>query len=104
MAIFYLLGSPERASQLTAFAVTVIPAAIVGLLGGAVIALIARPYPIKAWVVFLISAVVGVLSSLVMVEALDTLVPLIQSPGTWAFLVGTGVVPVIVQMAGKRGV
>ena len=104
LAIFYLMGSPERASRFTAIAVTVVPAAIVGVLGGVVVVLIARPFPLKAWAIFLISAAVGVLASLVLVEALDTLVPLIQSPGTWAFFAGTGVVPVIAQVVSKRGV
>jgi hypothetical protein len=104
LAIFYLLGSPERASIFTAMAVTVVPSAMVGLIGGGAVALIARSIPFKAWGVFFVSSVVGVLFSLVLVGASDVLPELAKSAGTWAFVVGTAVLPAVAQVIRKRGV
>jgi hypothetical protein len=104
LAIFYLLGSSERASKFTAAAVTVVPSVIVGLLGGGVIVLLARSVPLKAWGVFLASGAVGVFASLVLVGALQALPELAQSSGTWAFVAGTAVAPAIAQVGKKRGV
>ena len=103
LSIVLLLGSPERASQLTAVAVTVVPSVIVGLLAGSLVVLLARRTPLKAWCVFFASGVIGVLASLALVGAVDVLPDLLQSAGTWAFVAGTAAFPVVAQMVRKRG-
>jgi len=100
--LFVLGGSPERPSPLFASAIILIPSLLVGVVGGGIAAVLVLNAPLRGWVVFAVSVVLGTIVSLFAVASLEALPELLKSTGTWSFAAGTLAVPAILQLIRRR--
>jgi hypothetical protein len=95
LGIFVLIGSPERPNRFVAWSTIVLPCVVLGFGIGAIISAICRFNPLRGWAMFLISAAIGTLVSLVLAGGMESFGELMRSPGTWAFVVSSVVAPFV---------
>jgi len=89
-AVYAATGSPKQASRSLLWTSIYAPAFILGLLTGAVVALLGAPNPLKGWFTFFGSLVLGsIVLAIYFGEPAEYFAALFGSPGNWFFFVGS---------------
>lgn len=103
-AIFVASGSPSRPSLGLLWASVYIPAIVMGFVAGLVAALLSKDAPLKGWVIFCISLLVGaaIQSVLIGVALSDSLASYFGSYGNWLFWAASLLWPVWATLRGRR--
>ena len=98
--LYLASGSPARPGEAFRWFLMLFPSLILGAVVGVVLALLLRSTPMKGWLVFVACLLVG--SAVTGLIFGGGLVALVTSPGTWAFLAGSIVVPLVVRLRAPR--
>jgi hypothetical protein len=95
-AVYVASGSPKHASQALLWTSIYAPAFVLGLLTGAVVAVLGAPTPLKGWFTFFGSLVLGsIVLGIYFGEPAEYLAALFSSPGSWFFFVGSVLWPAV---------
>jgi hypothetical protein len=102
--IYVASGSPKRPTQSLLWASVYAPAFILGLVTGVVVALLSVAAPLKGWLVFFASLVLGAIVLGTFFGALaEYMTALFSSPGNWFFFAGSILWPGVAHVR-KRAV
>ena len=103
-AIYLASGSPKRPTQFLLWASIYAPAFILGLVTGAIVGILSAAAPLKGWLVFFGSLVLGAIALGAFFGApAEYLAALFSSPGNWFFFVGSMLWPGVAYVR-KRAV
>jgi len=103
-AVYLASGSPERPSRAFFLASLYGSSFVIGLVAGVVITVLSAPIPMKGWLLFVGSVLVGSLAAGAFFgDPLGPVGSLVASPGTWCFFVGAALAPLIAYVR-KRAV
>ena len=102
----YLASGAVRPSRTLLWASIYAPSLVLGLVAGFIVASLSSVTPLRGWITFIGSLVIGASVLAVLFEAglLESLESLVSTVGNWLFLGGTAVFPVIAYVRRKRAV
>ena len=102
--IYVWSGAPERATRTLLWTSIYLPSFALGLIAGAVVTLLLTQAPLKGWLAFFGSLVLG---ALVLGAVLGTPTEYIgysfESVGNWFFFIGSAILPVAVWGRKRAG-
>ena len=103
-AVYLASGSPQRPTQSLLWASIYAPAFILGLLAGAIVAILSAPAPLRGWLAFFGSLVLGTIALGIYFGApVEHFAATFSSPGNWFFLVGTLLWPGVAYARRRAG-
>ena len=103
-AVYVASGSPKRPTQSLVWTSIYAPAFILGLLTGVMVAILGAPAPLKGWLTFFGSLVLGaILLGTYFGAPAEYLAALFSSPGSWFFFAGSVLWPGVAYVR-KRAV
>ena len=97
-------GSPERATRTLFWTSIYLPGFLLGLATGVVVSIVVRPGPVKGWLAFFGSLMIGAAIVATLVGTpIEYISNMFKSVGNWCFFIGSLLIPVLFEAQRRAG-
>jgi hypothetical protein len=102
--VYLWSGSPERSTKVLIWTSIYLPAFVLGLATGVVVSIVVRAAPVKGWLTFFGSLLVGAAIVGFLVGApVEYIRDMFRSVGNWCFFIGSLLIPLVLEGRSRAG-